>query len=294
MKMVGYYTGNLATMDEKAYIRIVGRKKEMIIRGGYNIYSREIEEVFYIHPAVMTVAIVGLPDSMLREVSCACILFKQEMKVSTEELKECIKERIATYKSPDKLFSMEEFPMTSTGKIKKLYDQLHQAIKDYRAGDSLRCAIITGAGGDFSSGEDLKWSQAEREKHGEDWEPPYFPAYKEMQKCNKPIIAAVDGDCIASGFNLANLYCDFIIATERAKLGIPAVKRALRIHYPIPFPKNMSLGNALYMTMNGTMLTAEVALRMGVVSEVAPNGKLMDRVMDTFAFPTAYKYRMGG
>ena len=119
----------------------------------------------------------------------------------------------------------------------KLYDQLYESVKDYRADDNLLCAIVTGAGGNFSAGGDLKWFQSERDKHSEEWEPT-FSAYKEMQKCNKPIIAAVDGYCIASGFNLAVLYCDFVIATERSTLGIPAVKRALRINYPFPTVKS--------------------------------------------------------
>lgn len=115
-----YYTGDLVTMDKRGYIRIVGRKKEMIIRGGYNIYPREVEEVFYTHPAVMDVAIVGLPDSVLGEVSCACIRLKQEMKVSIEELSDFVKEKIADYKMPDKILIMEDFPMTPSGKIKKI------------------------------------------------------------------------------------------------------------------------------------------------------------------------------
>jgi fatty-acyl-CoA synthase len=126
-----YYTGDLATMDEKGYIRIVGRKKEMIIRGGYNIYPREIEEIFYTHPAIMDVAIVGLPDSVLGEVSCACIRLKQEQKVSEEEIKEFIRDRIADYKMPDKILIMEDFPMTPSGKIKKveLQNQLKSALQ---------------------------------------------------------------------------------------------------------------------------------------------------------------------
>ncbi len=115
-----YYTGDLATMDENGYIRIVGRKKEMIIRGGYNIYPREVEEYFYTHPAVMDIAIVGLPDTVLGEISCACIRVKQGMKVTEKELKQFIKEKIADYKIPDRILLVDDFPMTPSGKIKKI------------------------------------------------------------------------------------------------------------------------------------------------------------------------------
>lgn len=188
------------------------------------------------------------------------------------------KEILYEKKGPIAIITLNR-PLKYNAMNDKLYAQLYEAVKDYIADDNLLCAIVTGAGGNFSSGGDLKWFQAEREKHGEEWEPD-FPAYKLMQKCSKPIIAAVDGYCIASGFNLAVLYCDFVIATERAKFGIPAIKRALRVPYPIPFPQHMSLGNALYMVMTGKMLSAEEALRMGIVSEVVPVEKLMERVME--------------
>src|SRR5699024_6584854 len=80
------YTGDLGTLDEYGYLRIVGRKKEMIIRGGFNIYPREVEEVFYKHPDVMEVAIVGLPDTVLGEVSCACVKLKPNSSADEEAL----------------------------------------------------------------------------------------------------------------------------------------------------------------------------------------------------------------
>src|SRR5699024_6346347 len=126
-----FYTGDLGTLDENGYLRIVGRKKEMIIRGGYNIYPREIEEVFYKHPAVMEVAIVGLPDTVLGEISCACIKLKPSAEVTEEELQMYIKERVADYKVPDKFLLVEELPMTASGKIKKvaLQEQLKESLK---------------------------------------------------------------------------------------------------------------------------------------------------------------------
>lgn len=114
-----FYTGDLATMDERGYVRIVGRKKEMIIRGGYNIYPREIEELYYTHPKVMEVAIVGLPDSVLGEVTCAVIRLKPNMEATEEEMKAFVVDKVADYKIPDKILFRDELPMTASGKIQK-------------------------------------------------------------------------------------------------------------------------------------------------------------------------------
>jgi len=114
-----YYTGDFATKDEKGYIRIVGRKKDLIIRGGYNIYPGEIEEIFYTHPAVLEVSIVGLADSVLGEVSCATIMLKPGKHATEEELLSFIKPKVADYKHPDHIVIVKEFPKTPTGKVKK-------------------------------------------------------------------------------------------------------------------------------------------------------------------------------
>ena len=124
-----YYTGDLVTIDEQGYIRIVGRKKEMIIRGGYNIYPREVEEFFYTHPNVMEVAIVGLPDSVLGEITCACIRPRPGADVSIEEMKDFIASKVANYKVPDKIIFMDTFPLTPSGKIKKIELQ-NQLLKE--------------------------------------------------------------------------------------------------------------------------------------------------------------------
>ncbi|MEW9668090.1 class I adenylate-forming enzyme family protein [Ammoniphilus sp. 3BR4] len=114
-----YYTGDLAIMDENGYVRIVGRKKDMIIRGGYNIYPSEMEEVFYTHPAVMEVSIIGLPDTVLGEITCAAILLRPEKTATAEELKTFIKSQVADYKVPDHIVIVDELPKTPTGKIQK-------------------------------------------------------------------------------------------------------------------------------------------------------------------------------
>ena len=113
-------TGDLGTLDKQGNLRIVGRMKEMIIRGGYNIYPREIEEILYTNPAVLEVAIVGLPDTVLGEISCACVKIKPNFVVNAQDLTNYIKPRVADYKVPDKLLIMEEFPMTASGKIRKI------------------------------------------------------------------------------------------------------------------------------------------------------------------------------
>ncbi|WP_234978393.1 class I adenylate-forming enzyme family protein [Bacillus tuaregi] len=115
-----FHTGDLATMDEKGYIRIVGRKKEMIIRGGFNIYPREIEEIFYKHPSVLEVVIIGLPDTVLGEVSCAAIKLKTGHDEDEGAMKDYIRDKVADYKVPDKIIFLDEFPMTDSGKIKRV------------------------------------------------------------------------------------------------------------------------------------------------------------------------------
>ncbi|MGM9951598.1 MAG: AMP-binding protein [Lysinibacillus sp.] len=113
-----FHTGDLGTIDEEGHLRIVGRMKEMIIRGGYNIYPREVEEVLFAHPAVLEAAVVGLPDTVLGEISCAAVRLKEE--ASPEQLKAYISEHMAKYKVPDKIIILESFPMTASGKIKKI------------------------------------------------------------------------------------------------------------------------------------------------------------------------------
>lgn len=114
-----YYTGDLASIDEQGYVRIHGRKKDMVIRGGYNIYPKEIEDKFFMHDAVLDVAIVGLPDSVLGEVTCAAIILKEGYSTTPEELKEYIWDKVADYKRPDHIVIMDDFPRTHTGKVKK-------------------------------------------------------------------------------------------------------------------------------------------------------------------------------
>ena len=113
------HTGDLATMDEQGYVNIVGRLKDMIIRGGENIYPRELEEFFFTHPAVADVQVIGIPCSRYGEEIVAWIKFHPGHSATEQELQAWCKERIAHFKTPRYFKFVEEFPMTVTGKIQK-------------------------------------------------------------------------------------------------------------------------------------------------------------------------------
>ena len=113
------HTGDLATMDHDGYLRIVGRSKDMIIRGGENIYPREIEEFLYGHPEVRDVQVVGVPDTRYGEEIAAFVIPRTGDPVDAESVREFCRGRIAHYKIPRYVIPVEEFPMTVTGKIQK-------------------------------------------------------------------------------------------------------------------------------------------------------------------------------
>ncbi|WP_130872115.1 AMP-binding protein [Pseudomonas bubulae] len=113
------HTGDLAQMDEQGYVRIVGRNKDMIIRGGENIYPRELEEFFFTHPAVADVQVVGIPDAKYGEEIVAWIKFHPGHTANELELQTWCKSRIAHFKAPRFFKFVDAFPMTVTGKIQK-------------------------------------------------------------------------------------------------------------------------------------------------------------------------------
>ncbi|HLL53304.1 MAG TPA: AMP-binding protein [Myxococcaceae bacterium] len=113
------HTGDLATMDEQGYVKIVGRIKDMIIRGGENIYPREIEEFLYTHPAVSDVQVIGVPSERYGEETMAWVKLKPRHEVTGEQLADFCKGKIATYKIPRYWKFVADFPMTVTGKIQK-------------------------------------------------------------------------------------------------------------------------------------------------------------------------------
>jgi fatty-acyl-CoA synthase len=113
------HTGDLATIDAEGYCNIVGRSKDMVIRGGENIYPREVEEFLYRHPKVQDVQCVGVPDDKYGEELCACVVLRAGMSASEEEIREFCRGQIAHYKIPRYVRFVEGFPMTVTGKIQK-------------------------------------------------------------------------------------------------------------------------------------------------------------------------------
>ena len=112
-------TGDLATMDEQGYVNIVGRLKDMVIRGGENVYPREIEEFLYRHPKIQDVQVIGVPDQKYGEEICAWIKLHDGQSTTAEEIREFCKGQIAHYKIPRYIEFVPEFPMTITGKIQK-------------------------------------------------------------------------------------------------------------------------------------------------------------------------------
>lgn len=113
------HTGDLGVMDADGYLNIVGRVKDMVIRGGENIYPREIEEFLLRHPAILAVQIVGVPDDKYGEELAACIILRDGASLSDVELRSYCKDQIAHYKVPRYIEFMQEFPMTATGKPQK-------------------------------------------------------------------------------------------------------------------------------------------------------------------------------
>ena len=113
------HTGDLAVMDEQGYLSIVGRSKDMVIRGGENVYPRELEEFLYGHPAVQDVQVIGVPDPRYGEELCAWVKVRPGAQVTEEEVKEFCRGRLAHYKVPRYVMFVDEFPMTITGKIQK-------------------------------------------------------------------------------------------------------------------------------------------------------------------------------
>ena len=116
----GYFlTGDLAFVDDRGYVTVVGRRKEMIIRGGYNIYPREVEDVLRTHPAVDDVSVIGIPHEILGELICACVVPVEGAIVTGDELRAFAREQVADYKVPDLVRFFDAFPLTGSGKVKR-------------------------------------------------------------------------------------------------------------------------------------------------------------------------------
>jgi long-chain acyl-CoA synthetase len=114
-----FYTGDIGSADEDGYLYVVDRKKDLILRGGYNVYPRELEEVIYAHPDVLEAAVVGVPDASLGEEVGAAISLRPGSTETAASLQEYVKERVAAYKYPRWVWFVDELPKGPTGKILK-------------------------------------------------------------------------------------------------------------------------------------------------------------------------------
>ena len=126
------HTGDLATMDEDGYLAIVGRIKDMIVRGGENIYPREIEEFLYTHPLIEDAQVIGVPSDTYGEEVMAWVKPKTGATLSEEELAEFCRGQIATFKIPRYWKLVDSFPLTVTGKIQKY--KMREAVAQEAAG----------------------------------------------------------------------------------------------------------------------------------------------------------------
>jgi fatty-acyl-CoA synthase len=119
------HTGDLGVIDDEGYCNITGRIKDLVIRGGENIYPREIEEFLYEHPRVQAVQVFGIPDVRFGEELCAWIQLKAGAAATEEEMREFCRDHIAHYKIPRYVRFVSEFPMTITGKVQKFLMREH-------------------------------------------------------------------------------------------------------------------------------------------------------------------------
>lgn len=142
------HTGDLAVIDEDGYCKVVGRLKDVIIRGGENISPREIEEFLYQHPAVQDVAIFGVPDSRYGEEICAWIRIKPGQAITAEEVQAFCRGQISHYKIPTYIRFVDEFPMTVTGKIQKyaMRDEMTRQLDGQFESAARRAGLREGAG----------------------------------------------------------------------------------------------------------------------------------------------------
>ena len=113
------HSGDIGIMDAEGYVQVVGRIKDMIIRGGENVYPREVEEFLYTHPAILEAQVFGIPHEKYGEEVCAWIQLQDGENLSEEELRSFCKDRITHFKIPSQVRFVSEFPMTVTGKIQK-------------------------------------------------------------------------------------------------------------------------------------------------------------------------------
>jgi fatty-acyl-CoA synthase len=138
------HSGDLAIMNEDGYVSISGRIKDMIIRGGENVYPREVEEFLYGHPKISEVQVIGVPDPKYGEDVCAWVRLREGATATVEEIREFCRGQIATYKIPRYVRFTDEFPMTVTGKIQKFRMREISAEELGLSGVSIQGRLIQG------------------------------------------------------------------------------------------------------------------------------------------------------
>ena len=131
-------SGDVAVLDEDGYCQIVGRIKDMLIRGGENIFPREIEEFIYQHPAVEQVEVIGVPDEKYGEQVCAWIKLREGASATAEEIRDFCKGKIAHFKVPYYIKFVDSFPMTITGKVQKyvMREQMSDELRQLQSAKS--------------------------------------------------------------------------------------------------------------------------------------------------------------
>ncbi len=129
------HTGDLATMDDEGYVNIVGRSKDMVIRGGENVYPREVEEFLYSHPSIADVQVIGVPDQRYGEELMAWVIPREGASLDADAIREFCQGRIAHYKIPRYVKTVDAFPMTVTGKVQK-FKMREQAVDELGLADS--------------------------------------------------------------------------------------------------------------------------------------------------------------
>jgi acyl-CoA synthetase (AMP-forming)/AMP-acid ligase II len=115
-----FMTGDLGMVDEQGFIHLVGRRKEVIIRSGFNVYPREVEDRIRVHPAVHEAAVVGVPDPVLGEAICACVIPVEGAIVDEEDLRDWCRGTLSDDKVPDQVRLLDRFPRTTTGGVKRV------------------------------------------------------------------------------------------------------------------------------------------------------------------------------
>jgi acyl-CoA synthetase (AMP-forming)/AMP-acid ligase II len=130
------YSGDLATMDDEGYIKIVGRKKDMLITGGFNVYPAEIEEYLFTHPKVQNVSVVGVPDAVMGEAGIAYIIPREGATIAPQEIVDFCAAEIANFKIPRYVEVVKELPMTQSGKVQKF--RLREAAQEALAAGKLK------------------------------------------------------------------------------------------------------------------------------------------------------------